>query len=197
MLLLLSGFAAKSQVAVTPSSPGSASNTSATSKIFASAGCVELGGSFSFTSESSSPPNGGSSSPAATTLLFAPYVGYFPVQELELGINPLSVLHTSDGFGGSTTSLLFVFAPSYNFSTHSIAYPFIEGNIGYNSSSESGYNSISGVCYGARAGVKLALAPHALLDIALQYIAHGYSSNGVSYGTINDLVVGIGFSVNL
>ncbi len=194
LLLLLSGFAVKSQTAPAPANTNP--NPSATSKSFASPGCVELGGSFSFTSQSFTYPNGGGTSPATTVMLFAPYVGYFPVKGFELGLNPFSIESISNGSGGNTTSLLFIFAPSYNFNTHSIVYPFIEGNIGYNSKS-IGTSTETGACFGARAGVKLAIATHALVDLGVQYLVQNYSSDGITYPTINNLVIGIGFTVNL
>jgi hypothetical protein len=193
-LLLLLGLTASCQVAPTPANSNTSSNSTGNSKSFASAGCVELGGSFSFTSESYTNSNGVSSSPTTNVILFAPYVGYFPVQGIELGLNPFSVASTSFGSGGSSTSLLFMFAPSYNFNTHSIAYPFIEGEIGYTSTNDGGANE-SGISYGGRAGVKLAIAPHALLNIGLQYLVLNFNSN--SGGSINNLVIGIGFTVYL
>jgi hypothetical protein len=107
-------------------------------------------------------------------------------------LNPISIISSSYGSGGNSTSLLFAFAPSYNIRTHSIAYPFIEGEIGYNSNSPE-----SGLCFGGRAGVKLAIAPHALINIAIQYLVQNYSSNGTSEGSSNNLVIGIGFTVYL
>ncbi|HTB32139.1 MAG TPA: hypothetical protein VK808_08945, partial [Bacteroidia bacterium] len=151
ILILLAGLTTKGQDSPALANSHPALNSSGNAKVFASPGCVELGGSFSFTSQSFSNPNGGGSTPSTSLILFAPYVGYFPIQGLELGVNPLSVSSSSDGTGDHTTSLLFVFAPSYNFNTRSIAYPFIEGNIGYASISESGSTtSISGVAYGVR-----------------------------------------------
>jgi hypothetical protein len=196
ILLLLAGSATQAQTALATSNSNTTQSTSSNPKVFASAGCVELGGGFSFNSESVSSPNGGGTSPTTSLILFAPYVGVFPVKGFEIGLNPFSIESASYGPGSSTTALLFILAPSYNFNTHSIAYPFIEGNIGYNSNNRTNATE-SGVCYGVRGGVKLAIASHALLNIAVQYLEQTYSSNGISEGTINNLVVGIGFTVNL
>ena len=181
-VLLLSGLSAKCQDASAPiNSHPVMTNTTKSPKAFASPGCVELGGSVSYTSSSESyyPPSqygyNGSTRPI-NTFLFASYVGYFPVQGFELGLNPLSVSST-DSYGNQT-SLLFAFAPSYNISTHSNVYPFIEGDVGYNSNSGPYSTAISGMCYGGRVGFKFVIAPHALLTFAAQYLIQNYNLTG-------------------
>src|SRR5580658_8719112 len=108
-LLLLSGIAAKGQNVTSATNSTPASSSSGNNKTFASAGCVELGGSISYTntSESYINSNGNSiSNLPVTMLLFAPYVGYFPVQGFELGVNPLSI-SSANSYGTTGTTLLF------------------------------------------------------------------------------------------
>ena len=200
-LLLLSGLTATCQVSSSPKGVNSdnfttAASASGSSKPFASEGCVELGGDGSFTSTSISSPNGSISAHLATIIVIAPYFGFFPVKGLELGVNPLSFSSITEASSSPTTSLIFMFAPSYNFSTHSNVYPFIEAGIGHNSV-VSGSVTESGLCYEGRAGIKVALAPHALFNFSLQYLVENYNSNGIAFGSLNNLVVGFGFTVSL
>lgn len=152
------------------------------SKDFASPGCVELGGSISFTDQ-----NIGNQS--STVFLFSPYIGWFPVQGFELGFDPFS--YTSVGSGAN--SLLVLFAPAYNFQTGSNIYPFIEGDIGMNYEGFGG-SSESGLTAGVRAGIKIEIVKHAILDVSLQYLSSSQGSGGQSSG---NLVVGAGFTVAL
>lgn len=205
-LLLLSGLTANCQNATAITNSHPTLTTTDNPKGFASPGCWELGGSISFTSTSYSYQNSASSSnPPLSMLLFAPYFGYFPIQGFELGVNPLSISSTNE-YSITKTSLLFVFAPSYNFNTHSKVFPFVEGDIGYNSTNETSSSTISGMCYGGRFGFKFAIVSHALFTFAAQYLvqsyalppsSYGYSPSGSTEESLNNFVVGAGFSVYL
>lgn len=153
---------------------------------FASPGCVELGGSISFTGQSSG------TNPSSSTFLFSPFVGWFPIKGFELGFNPLS--YTVNNFGNSaSTSILVLFAPSCNFQTGSSVYPFIEGDIGMN---RAGYNgnsaAMTGLSIGARVGLKIEIVRHAMLNVFLQDLSNSQGSEGTS---VNNFVFGAGFTV--
>jgi hypothetical protein len=188
---LLNGVIMKAQSSTpsaTPDTPAASQSTNV-SKGFASSGCVELSGSISFSGQVSA-GNGSS------TFLFSPFVGYFPVKGFELGFDPLSFEETSFG-GASATSLLVVLAPAYNFQTGSNMYPFIEGDIGMNRQTYGTSNSISeastsGLTIGARAGLKIEIVKHAMLNVFVQYLSNSQGSEGTSVG---NLVVGTGFTV--
>lgn len=79
--------------------------------------------------------------------------------------------------------MIFV-APSYNFKTQGIAYPFIEALLGYTSESESEPESYSydasGFSWGGRAGVKLAVVDRVLLNIGIQYVQITENPSGAS-----------------
>jgi hypothetical protein len=167
-------------------------------KPFASAGCVDLGGSVSFISQSYS-TTGGGSEPSVTNFLFAPYVGYFPVKGFEVGLNPFSV-NISGQVGSMGTTYSILLAPSYNFSTGSIAYPFLEAEIGFYGESDNSLGvsqSSSGLSFGSRAGVKMEITKHGMLNFSFQYLQYNLSSNGVSTGSINNLIIGLGFTIHL
>ncbi|MCJ7555266.1 MAG: hypothetical protein MUO34_15450 [Ignavibacteriaceae bacterium] len=142
---------------------------------FATKGTIELGGSAGFSS-STSVDNGETAEDAFTTFNFAPYVGYFVVNSLELGLIPSFV---SQSFGDNYSANAFgvYFAPAWNFDLKSNLFPFIEGRIGYNTTSttvtdgegvETEFNS-SGLAWGLRGGLKVQVGNSALVNLALFY----------------------------
>ena len=177
---------------------------------FTSKGTVELGGEFSFTSQSAS-VTGGSyysnySGGSADLLMFSPYVGAMIGQGFELGFSP-SIIHAE-----SSTLLNLFLAPAININTSGTAYPYFEGLIGY--SSASGTGSIGGLGIGAGAGVKVTIGCSALFLFDLKYLHqsyeydepyYNYSFNGTSYTnnyttlkvteTINTFFAGLGFRI--
>ena len=104
---------------------------------FATKGATELGGSISFQSQ------GGNGLRTSALFSFTPYVGYFISDGFELGLDPLGISIFSSGHSAST-SLMILAAPSYNFHTRGIAYPFIEALLGYtnnaNGNSQGGFS---------------------------------------------------------
>jgi hypothetical protein len=142
---------------------------------FAKKGVWELGGSAGFSS-STSVANGESAEDAFTTFMFSPYIGYFVVDCFELGLIP-SFVSQSFGDNYSANSFGVYFAPAWNFDLQSNLFPFIEGRIGYNTTSttvtddegdETEYNT-SGLAWGLRGGVKVQVGNSALVNLALFY----------------------------
>lgn len=139
---------------------------------FAKKGVIEMGGSAGFSSITSV-FNGESAENSTSVFMIEPYVGYFIMNGLELGLIP-SFSTYSHG-DASQTSFGVYFAPAYNFDLKSSLYPFIEGRIGYNTSSYDDGNSLtedassSGLAWGLRGGVKVQLGNSALLNFALAY----------------------------
>jgi hypothetical protein len=139
---------------------------------FAKKGVIELGGSAGFSSITSV-FNGESAENSTSVFMIEPYVGYFIMNGLELGLIP-SFSTYSHG-DASQTDFGIYFAPAYNFDLKSSLYPFIEGRIGYNTSSYDDGNSETedassgGLAWGLRGGVKVQLGNSALLNFALAY----------------------------
>jgi hypothetical protein len=160
-------------------------------KNFAKKGVVEVGGSISFSSIT--PVSGGETGSAITLFTFAPFVGYFITDGFELGVNPFSI--TSIGYSGSSATEIRIFlAPSYNFESQGIAYPFVEGLLGYTSSSNG--ETRSGFSYGARGGVKLAVTGKGLLNLGLQYVMITRNRSGeTERNGSNDLSISAGFTI--
>ena len=139
---------------------------------FATKGTIEVGGSLGFSS-TTSVYNGESASNSTTTIRLEPYIGYFIVNSFELGFEPS---FTTSSFGDySSSSFGIYFAPAWNFDLRSNLFPFIEGRIGYNTSSSDDGNSTtedptySGIAWGLRGGVKAQVGNSALINLALSY----------------------------
>lgn len=167
---------------------------SAQERPFGSAGCMEAGGSITFLS--TTPVSNGKTGEAISVFTIAPYIGYFAANGFEIGFNP-GLIYMSYG-SSSTTQFSFYLAPSYNFTTESKTYPFIEGLIGYNTASSSGSSSSSGgLCWGGRTGLKVNVTGNGLLIVALQYSQITMEPSGWTgnrYGS-NVLSVSAGFTV--
>ncbi len=162
---------------------------------FASKGVVELGGSVAFQSITSV-SDGQTSGTTFTTFALEPSIGYFVTDGLEIGLDPVSLtINSSTGATSSTTQLHLLGALAYNFRTEGASYPFIEGMGGFSSVS-SGSVSNSGFTWGARGGVKIAIASHVLVLGGVQYMQVTENPSGATarYG-YNTLLVGVGFSV--
>jgi len=170
---------------------------------FAKKGVWELGGGIGFSS-STNVSNGESADDAATTFIFEPYVGYFVINSLELGLIPR---FDSYSFGDlSISSFGVYFAPAWNFDLQSQLFPFIEGRIGYNTQTvkfedeEDPYEQTrSGLAYGGRGGLKYQLGNSALVNFSLGYTMitlDPENSEGDRNGS-NDFDVMVGFTVFL
>jgi hypothetical protein len=150
---------------------------------YARRGTVELGGSAGFSSTSIID----SDADAITMVDISPYLGYFVADGFEIGVNPFTINIISQG-DNSLTEILVLFSAAYNFETKDAAYPFVEGLIGFSSLSNGA--SSSGVAWGGRGGVKVGIAEHALLNIALQFTQQNLDDSG-----FNVFSISAGFSV--
>jgi opacity protein-like surface antigen len=158
---------------------------------FTASGTTELGGSISF--QDIIPVSNGVTGNTTTIFSFAPYIGHFVTDGFEIGLNPLGITSINLA-GNSTTQIMILFAPSYNFQTDGSAYPFIEALLGYTAQTDG--SSESGFSWGARVGVKLAVTTKGLLNISIQYLQITQNPSGADnrYGT-NQLAVSAGFTV--
>ncbi|HEX2869070.1 MAG TPA: hypothetical protein VHO03_18660 [Ignavibacteriales bacterium] len=154
---------------------------------FASPGVVELGGGLTF--QSTTNVTNGNTGGTTTVFSLQPYVGYFFTDGFELGFNPFGI-QTVEG----TTNLLFLLAPSYNFHTGSIAYPFIEALLGIASHSDG--DTRSGFSWGLRGGVKLNIVGNSNLNLGLEYLQITENPSGATsrYG-YNQVAFNVGFTV--
>jgi hypothetical protein len=160
-------------------------------KKFATKGSTELGGSISF--QSLSFVLNGNTGDATTIFSVAPFIGYFIADGFELGLNPFGI--TSMSYSGSTsTQMTILAAPSYNFKTEGIVYPFIEALFGY--TSQSNGSSRSGFSWGGRGGVKIVVTGKGLLNLGVQYLQITLNPSGANTRSgSNQLAISAGFTV--
>lgn len=162
-------------------------------KSFAQSGTIELGGDISF--KTTTPVSNGQTGNTLMTFSAMPFVGYFVISGLELGVNPVGVGFTNVT-DHTSTRLLFLFAPSYNFRTGGIAYPFVEALGGYTSLSATDLTTTDGYVWGGRAGVKIAVTGRGLLNIGAQYLLYSYNiDGGDGRSGLNELTALVGFTV--
>lgn len=163
------------------------------SQNFATKGTIEVGGSIGFSS-TTSVSNGESASNSTTTIRLEPYIGYFIVNSFELGFFPS---FTSQSYAGSSsTSLGIYIAPAWNFNLRSNLFPFLEGRVGYSSTS-SGGSTYGGLAWGAKGGVKVKIGNSSLFNLALSYDQLTYNPSGSSGGRngYNVFAINGGFTV--
>jgi len=170
---------------------------------FAKKGVWELGGGIGFSS-TTFVFDGESGDDALTTFMFEPYIGYFVINSLELGLIP-SFETTSFG-DFSSNSFGIYFAPAWNFDLQSNVFPFIEGRVGYNTSTvkyDDGEEEIeettSGLAYGARGGVKVQLGNSALVNASIGYMMATMEPDGWEGDRVgtNGFDLMVGFTVFL
>jgi hypothetical protein len=139
---------------------------------FAKKGIVELGGTVGFNSVTGV-FDGETADESASQFWFNPYVGYFFMNSVEVGVIPRFSTYSFGDYSENSFGILL--APAYNFDLHNCWYPFIEGRIGYNTSSYDDGNSetddpsSSGLQWGFRGGVKAQVGKHALVNVGIFY----------------------------
>lgn len=158
---------------------------------FATKGCTELGGNVTF--QSFAPVTDGKTGESITTFTLAPFLGYFVAEGFEIGLDPLEIATTSY-LGHTNTQITIFLAPSYNFSTGGIAFPFLEGLLGYTSQSNGTHET--GFSWGARGGVKLSVTDGGLLNLGIQYVQLTINSRDTPGRTgLDEFVFSAGFTV--
>ena len=148
---------------------------------FAKKGVWELGGMIGFSS-TTIVFNGESGDDALTTFRFEPYVGYFVINCLELGLVPS---YQTSSFGDLSESTFGIyFAPAWNFDLQSQWFPFVEGRIGYASVSYDDGDpntddlTNSGFAWGARGGAKYQIGNSAIASLSLGYTQNTLNQDG-------------------
>jgi hypothetical protein len=158
---------------------------------FARKGVVEFGGGITF--QSLTPMQNDRTQDAITVFLMMPYIGYFLTDGFQIGMNPLGI-GMLDYQGESTTAVMVLLAPSYNFSTGGSAHPFVELLLGYTALSNGTVRS--GVSWGGRGGAKLEVTEGGLLNLAVQYLQITTNVSGATRRTgLDQVAVSAGFTV--
>jgi len=159
---------------------------------FAQKGIWEIGGRINYTSETSVSSRGTSENSLNTFSLNIP-VYYFVIDGLEVGLIPG---YENLSYGDNSASLIEILAGiAYNIQTESAAYPYIEGQFGFNTAGNG--SSRSGILWLISAGLKVQVGGNALLGLGLFYeerTLETSSYDGSRVG-INTWGVDVGFAV--
>jgi hypothetical protein len=169
---------------------------------FAMKGVTELGGTISYASFI--PVSGGQTDDATSILTFAPQLGYFVADGIEIGFSPgvsfilfpAGVTSLSESGSGASTAVQLWLTAAYNFQTSGkTVFPFIEFQAGYTSSDDwlFGSNKASGFSYGFKGGIKVVAVEHLLINIAVQYNLITLNPSGATERSgFNYLTIGAG-----
>jgi hypothetical protein len=131
---------------------------------FAKRGIWEVGGNISYTSLTSV-SNGETSENSLGTFTLDVPVYYFVIDGLALGLIPNYVTASLGDNSASAFDILFGLA--YNIATRSTVYPYAEGRIGYNTTSNG--DTRSGIVWAGIGGVKVQVGGNALLNFGIEY----------------------------
>ncbi len=150
-----------------------------------------MGGTISFVS-ATAVYDGESEGDALSTFSLNIPVYYFVIDGLELGLIPGFQNFSSGGNSASLFELLAGIA--YNIQTKSAAYPFFEGQIGFNTASNG--STRSGLLWSLNAGAKVQVGSQGLARIGLFYeqrTLETSNNEGGRYGTDTwGLIAGFG-----
>lgn len=164
------------------------------SEKFANKGQVELGGMLNFTSNTH--VTAGTTGDAATTFALTPFVGYFFMDQFEVGLN---LRLNSTTFRGNTSSdYTFLLSPAWNFRIqNSNVTPAVAFLIGYGSTTTNSGITSSGLSLGGRAVAKIQVVSNANLHVGLEYLMNTRNPSGYSGARDGDniLNVDVGFAI--
>lgn len=144
---------------------------------YANKGQVELGGNLNFSS--STRVTAGNTGDAATTIALTPFVGYFFMDQFEVGLN---VRLSSTTFQGNTSSdYTLLLSPAWNFRIqNSIVTPAVAFLFGYGSNSTAGGVTSNGLSVGGRAVAKIQVVSNANLHVGAEYLMNTRNPSGFS-----------------
>jgi hypothetical protein len=155
---------------------------------------VEGGGSISFSS-TTAVVNRTTADQSTTVFQFMPYINYFLADGFSLGLSPAINSYKAAGQSEATTSFAGFLVPGYTFTTKGSIFPFIEALVGYNTL-KSGSSSLSGLSYGAKGGVKMAVGTGGLVSAGVSYMLITLKPEGADgRNGYNGLAISLGFSI--
>jgi hypothetical protein len=165
-------------------------------KRFATAGVLELGGSAMF--QYSTPVVDGKTGDAGWMLVATPSVGYFVIDDLSIGAEPLGVA-VDHAAGNTSTSLRFLGSVAYHFRVNRMFFLYVQGLAGYTAeitSTSGSQTTRSGFSFGGRLGGKFPIADRGMINAGVHYLMIAENPAGVSnrYGS-NELAVTVGFAL--
>jgi len=165
-------------------------------KRYSQQGVLEIGGSAMF--NYSVPVVNGETGTSTWQILATPCVGYFVIDGLQVGAEPLGIGIVHAG-GATQTELRFLGAVAYHLRVNRYIYPYVQGLAGYTASIESGggtQTTVSGFSWGGRLGAKFPVADRGIVSVGVHYLlittdpAGAQKRNGV-----NELAATVGFAI--
>jgi len=161
---------------------------------YATKGVIELGGAVSFSS-TTQVSNGTTADQSTSLFQFMPYGNYYIIDGFSLGLSPGIDILKFAGASESTKGYAIFLVPGYAFTTKSNMYPFIEGMVGYTAIS-SGSTDLSGISFGGKGGVKMAVGNNGIITVGLSYIMFNLSPSGADKRSgYNDIALSFGYSI--
>ena len=163
-----------------------------TAQDFAKKGIWEVAGRINYTS-TTSVNNGITADNSLDAFSLHTPVYYFIIDGLAVGFIPG---YENLSYGGSSSSILNLEGGiAYNFETESVAYPYIEGRFGFNTSSNG--NTRNGIIWSLGGGVKIRIGGNVLIGFGLDYEQRTLESSDNIGGRdgSNSFGIDIGFAV--
>jgi len=161
---------------------------------FATKNCIELGGTVSYSS-TTVVTNGTAADQSTSLFQFMPFLNYYVSDGFFLGLSPAIDIVKAAGAADATNIFALFITPGYTFSSRSSVFPYIEGLVGYNSSATGG-TSLSGISFGAKGGIKVAVGNNGLASVGVSYMLINLSAKGADKRNgFNNLAITLGFSV--
>lgn len=143
---------------------------------FANKGQIELGGTLGFSSTTR--VTAGTTGNSVTNVDLSPFVGYFIIDQLELGLH--LQLTSASSPKASSTDYTVLLSPAWNFKIENSAVtPVIAGLIGFGSTNSSG-TTASGLSIGGRGAVKVLVVSNGILHVGVQYLMNSRNPSGYS-----------------
>lgn len=162
---------------------------------YAQMNVAEISGTIGFSSATYSTSS--YTSNAYNQFSFSPSISYFIIDRFSMG-----VVGSVNITGNSSTAFAAYLMPGFALDLNSIFFPYLNALFGYADITYSFISSgQSGIGYGGRTGIKIAVTQHVLLDFGVQYLVQNYAYSGTyaaaigsSNTAVRTLSTTIGFS---
>jgi hypothetical protein len=161
---------------------------------YAKKNIIELGGSISYSS-TTAVANGTTASESTSLFLFQPYANYFIFDGFSVALSPGITVISPAGATESTKGYAIFLVPGYTFDMKSNLFPYAQAMVGYTALKQAG-TDLSGISFGAQAGVKMIVGNSGAISFGLSYILANLSPSGASSRSgYNSFAFTMGYSI--
>ena len=162
---------------------------------YAKKNTVELGGSISYSS-TTQVSDGNTASDANTLFQFQPYASYFLYDNFSVALSPGITIFSPAGATESIKGYALFLVPGYTFDMKSNIFPYIQGMVGYTALKSDTTMDLSGISFGAKAGVKMIVGNSGAISFGISYILFNLNPSGASNRNgFNNLAFSMGYSI--